>query len=154
MQLSSQNWIITCNLIFKIELECAVDGAQSQIPMLKLLTPSTPKSTPGAWPRQQNENSIQYVFYLLLVRIHKYLWNWLCSWNLMIFDLWTSPQGHQFDPRVKILIAFCSARHSCQFDMPHDHVWKNKFLTPLGTPVPQSPTSGAWPRCLNENPIW
>ena len=41
---------------------------------------------------------------------------------LMIFDLLTSPQGHQFDPRMKILIAFCSARHPRRFDMPHDHV--------------------------------
>ena len=30
---------------------------------------------------------------------------------LMIFDLLTSPQGHQFDPRMKVLLAFCSARH-------------------------------------------
>ena len=28
---------------------------------------------------------------------------------LMIFDLLTSPQGHQFDPRMKMLLAFCSA---------------------------------------------
>ena len=40
----------------------------------------------------------------------------------MIFDLFTSAQGHQFDPRMKILLAFYSARHPCQFDMPHDHV--------------------------------
>ena len=33
----------------------------------------------------------------------------------------TSPQGHQFDTRMKILLAFCSARHPCRFDMPHDH---------------------------------
>ena len=45
-----------------------------------------------------------------------------CSQNLMIFDLLTSPQGHQFDPRMKILLAFCSARHPLQFDMPYDHV--------------------------------
>ena len=34
----------------------------------------------------------------------------------MIFDL---TQGHQFDPRMKILLAFCSARHPNRFDMPH-----------------------------------
>ena len=49
---------------------------------------------------------------------------------LMIFDLLTSPQGHQFDPRMKMLLAFCSARHPRRFDMPHD-------------PVPQSPIPGA-----------
>ena len=52
---------------------------------------------------------------------------------LMIFDLLTSPQGHQFDPRMKMLLAFCSARHPRQFHMPHDHVWKH-FFDPLGTP--------------------
>ena len=41
---------------------------------------------------------------------------------LMIFDLLTSPKGQQFDPSLKILLAFCSARHRCRFDMPHDHV--------------------------------
>ena len=43
---------------------------------------------------------------------------------LMIFDLLTLPQGHQFDPRIKMLLTFCSARHPCRFDMPHDHVSK------------------------------
>ena len=38
----------------------------------------------------------------------------------MIFDFLISPQAHQFDPRVKILLAFCSACHPHQFDMPHD----------------------------------
>ena len=41
---------------------------------------------------------------------------------LMIFDLLTSPQGPQFDPRMKMLLAFCSAHHPRRFDMPHDHV--------------------------------
>ena len=43
---------------------------------------------------------------------------------LMIIDLLTSPQGHQFDPRMKMLLAFCSAHHPHRFDMLHDHVWK------------------------------
>ena len=37
---------------------------------------------------------------------------WHGSRNLMIFDLLTSTQGHQFDPRMKILLAF---RLPCQF---------------------------------------
>ena len=57
----------------------------------------------------------------------------------MIFDLLTSPQGHQFDPRMKILLAFCSACHPCQFDMPHDHL-KKICLTPWAPPAPLSPT--------------
>ena len=52
----------------------------------------------------------------------------------MIFDLLTSPQGHQVDPRMKILLAFCSACHPHRFDMPHDHVWKKIIFDPLGAP--------------------
>ena len=42
--------------------------------------------------------------------------------NLMVFDLLTLPQGHQFDSGMNILLVFCSARHPRRFDMPHDHV--------------------------------
>ena len=60
----------------------------------------------------------------------------------MIFDLLTSPQGHQFDPRMKMLLAFCHARRPRQFDMLRDHVWK-KLFDPLGTPsAPQVPLLG------------
>ena len=59
---------------------------------------------------------------------------------LLIFDLLTSPQGHQFDPRMKILLAFCSARHPRRFDIP---CLKNFFLTPWAAPVTKSPTPGA-----------
>ena len=52
----------------------------------------------------------------------------------MIFDLLTSPQDHQLDPRMKILLAFCSARHPRRFDMPHDIVWKKIFFDPPGYP--------------------
>ena len=45
----------------------------------------------------------------------------------MIIDLLTSPQGHQFDPWVNILLALCSSRHPRQFDMPPDHVRKKSF---------------------------
>ena len=31
---------------------------------------------------------------------YKNLWNLLCKWHVMIFDLLTSPQDLQFDPRV------------------------------------------------------
>ena len=41
---------------------------------------------------------------------------------LVIIDLLNAPQGHQFDPRMKMILAFCSARHPSRFDMPHDHV--------------------------------
>ena len=48
----------------------------------------------------------------------------------MIFDLLTSPEGHQFDPRVKVLLAFYSTHHPCQFDMPQDHVRQKKIDPP------------------------
>ena len=40
-------------------------------PLAKVFdSPSTPQSHPGAYPWQQNEYSVQYVFYLLFVRTH------------------------------------------------------------------------------------
>ena len=60
---------------------------------------------------------------------------------VMIFDLLTSPKGHQFDPRMKILLAFCSARHPRKFDMPHDHVWNFFFWPPWRT---NHSTSSTW----------
>ena len=73
---------------------------------------------------------------------YKNLWNWHVNRNLMIFDLLTSPQGHQFDPSIKILLAFCSAHHPHWFDLPHYHVWKEKFFDPLGTL--SAPKSDPW----------
>ena len=97
-----------------------------------------PKSHLRAWPWQQNENSVQYVSYLLFVRTHTKFGIKIFEIDmLMIFDLLTSPQGHQFDPRMKMLLAFCSACHPHRFDMLHDYVWKKIFFDPLGTPVPQ-----------------
>ena len=45
----------------------------------------------------------------------------------MIFDLLTSPQGHQFEPWMKSLLGFSSARHPRRFDMQHDYVGKKIF---------------------------
>ena len=52
----------------------------------------------------------------------------------MIFDLLTSPQGHQFDQMMKILLVFCSARHPRRFDMHMTMFEKKIFFDPLGTP--------------------
>ena len=41
---------------------------------------------------------------------------------LMKFYLLTSPQGHQFDPRMKMFLAFYSARHSRRFTGPRSAV--------------------------------
>ena len=52
----------------KDKLECAVDGAPSQIPTLKFLTHPAPQvPTLGHEP---SNNSVQYLFYLLFVRTH------------------------------------------------------------------------------------
>ena len=58
----------------------------------------------------------------------------------MIFDLLTSPQGHQFDSRMKIFLAFCSACHPRRFDMT---MFEKKIIfDPLGTP--SAPKSDPW----------
>ena len=63
------------------------------------------------------------MFSLLFVRTHTNFGIKIFEIDmLMIFDLLTLPQGHQFDPSMKMLLAFCSARHPRQFDMLHDHV--------------------------------
>ena len=110
--------------------------------------PQCPKSpTPGAWSRRQNKNPVWYVLYLLFMRTHTKFGIWLPKFN----DIWplTSPQGHQFDPRMKILLAFCFACNPPGFDMPHDHVWKKNVWIPR----PQSPIPGAWPWWQNENHV-
>ena len=43
--------------------------------------PAPPSPTPGAWPQQQNENSVRYVFYLLFVRTHT-------KFGIKIFEIW------------------------------------------------------------------
>ena len=61
----------------------------------------------------------------------------------MIFDLLTSPQGHQFDPRVKINLhsVLLITPDKIKVDMPFDHV--QIFFDPLGIPKhPQVPPLG------------
>ena len=80
---------------------------------------------------------------------YKNLWNWHGHRNL-IFDLLTSPQGHQLDNRMKFLHAFYCARHPVKL-ICHITMFE-KY--PLGTPAAQSPNPGAWPRWQKENPVW
>ena len=118
-------------------LECAVEEAPSQIPTLKYLTPSTPKFHPwGMTP------AMEWKFYSICFL------SFICEnikiieidmVNLMIFDLLTSPQGHQFDPRMKILLVLCSARHPLLLVIPvnlrcHMTMIKNFFFWSLGHP--------------------
>ena len=99
---------------------------------------------PQVPPWQQNENSFQYVFYLLFVRTHTEFGIKIFEIDiLMIFDLLTLSQSHQFDPRMKLQLAICSARHPRRLNMPHDHVWKKNGSTHWAPQVPLSPTPGA-----------
>ena len=53
------------------------------------------------------ENYVQYVFYRLFVITHTKFGIKIFEIDmLMIFDLLTSPQGHQFDPRMKCYLHF------------------------------------------------
>ena len=61
-------------------------------------------------------------FYLFFKNTHKVWYKIFEIDMVIIFDLLTSPQGHQFDPKMKMLLAFCSTRDPRRFDTPHDHV--------------------------------
>ena len=107
---------------------------------------SPPPAPPSPTPGHDLGNRMQILFNMFSIF---YLWEHTKFGvkifeidMLMIFDLLTSPQGHQFDPRMKILLAFCSALHPRGIDMPHDHVWKKIIFDPLGTPSP--PKSHPW----------
>ena len=99
----------------KFKVERIVDGAPSQIPTLKFLTPQHPQVQPlGHDPGTRMKIPLD-MFY--------------------IFYLWEDTHS---DPRVKTLIVFCSLRHPHQFDMPHDHVQKIIIFYPLSTPGTQA----------------
>ena len=90
-----------------VKLERAVDRGAIANPHAKVFdSPSTHKSHPGAKLWQQNENSVQYVFYLFICEnTHKEFGIKIFEIDmLMIFDLLTSPQGHQFHPSMKMLL--------------------------------------------------
>ena len=60
-------------------------------------TPVTLSPTPGACPgnRMKIPSDIFHIFHLWedTKSLVKNLWNWLCNWHLMIFDLLAPPQG-------------------------------------------------------------
>ena len=81
-----------CLRLTKFIVERAVDGVPSQIPTLKFLTP--------------------HFLSFICENTHKEFGIKIFEIDmLMIFDLLTLPQGHQFDTRMKMLLAFCSAIH-------------------------------------------
>ena len=64
----------------------------------------------------------------------------------------TSPQGYQFDPRVKVLLPFCTTHYPFNL-ICHMTMFKKENVDPWAHPAPPSPTPGAWPRLLSKNPI-
>ena len=119
-------------------------------------TPAPPSPTPGAWSRQQNENSVQYVFYLSFVRTQAKFgiknWNWHGNRNLMIFYFLTfgkkltpwapqcpkvPPLGHDQGDRMKILSMF--GVNSFEIDMLTKIQW---YLTLWPHPKVTSSTLG------------
>ena len=106
----------------------------------------------------KNENCIWYVFKCFIFENshkvwYKNLWYWLCNWNLMIIDLVTSPQGHQFDLKVKILLAFCSYHPPVNLICHMTIFEKKNCFDPLGTHDTPKSHPGAWSRRQNKNPV-
>ena len=94
------------------KLERAVDGAPFQTPTLKFLTPQAPRSPTPGHDLGSRMKILFNMFSLLFVRTHTKFGIKIFEINvLMIFDLLTSPQRHQFDPRMKNVtcILFCSS---------------------------------------------
>ena len=96
-------------------------------------SPSTPQSHPGAWPWQQNENSVQYVFFLFYIceNTHKVWYKNL--WNWHVNDIWPHPKVTSLTLRWKFYL------HSVLLVIPVDLIYYMTmfeifFLTPLGTP--------------------
>ena len=54
----------------------------------------------------------------------------------MTFDFLTSPQDHQFHPKVKNLHTYSSTHLPRLFEMPHDYVRKKQFVDHRRPQVP------------------
>ena len=139
------------------ELECAVDGAPSQIPTLKFLTPQHPQVPPLGHDPSNRIKILFNIISFICENTHKVwyknLWNWHGIWNLMLFDFWPHPKVTSLTLGWKFYL------HSVLLSSPS--IWyatwpclKFFFLTPWAPPAPVSPIPGGWPRGQNENPIW
>ena len=80
----------------------------------KFLTPQTPHGTPKSDPwgmTQAAEWKSRLICFISFMceKTHKVwfenLWNWLCNWNLMIFDLLAPPQGPRGRGQKKYAVA-------------------------------------------------
>ena len=136
--------IMPCAVKLNLLLERAVDGVPSQIPTLKFLTPSNPKSHPWGIIPSIEWNSAQYVLYPLFVSTH-------AKFGIKIFEIdmvteimwyltfWPHPRvpcltiEWKFYLHFVLLVipSFWYATRPCLKKMTH-----------LGTPAPQSPIPG------------
>ena len=112
-------------------------GRHRKSPHLSFWFPPHPEDPPwGHEPGNRMKILFNMFSNLLFVRTHTKFGIKIFEIDmLMIFDLLTSSQGNQFDPRMKILLALCSACHPHRFDMLHDHVWKKYFFDPWAPPM-------------------
>ena len=140
--------------VLMTKLECTIDWAPLQIPTLTFLThPAPPSPTPGAWTQQQNENYVQYIFYLLFVRTHT-------KFGIKILELtWKSKFNYIWPhPKVTILtLGWKFYLHSVRLVIPVNlmcHIRMFGKNDPLGTPCAPKSNPGASPRRQNENLVW
>ena len=99
--------------------------------------PTAPQSpTPGAWQRWKNDNPVWYVLYLSFVQHTHSLVYKIFEIDMLIKIWWYLTFWPDPNPRMKILLAFCSARHPRRFD-----TWqclkKKIFMTPSAHPAPK-----------------
>ena len=140
----------------KAKLECAVDGAPSQIPTLKFLTLQHPQVAPLVHD-PSNRMKILFNMFLSFIckKAHK-VWYKILEfdsvakiWLYLIF--WPNPKVTSLTLGCKFYL------HSVLLVIPVNlicHLTMFDFFTPWAPPAPQSSTPGTWPRRQNENHVW
>ena len=94
-------WVKISHVSFSIDHPLQFDMPHDHVPKKFNFWPPAPPSptTPGAWPWRPNEYLLWPVYNISFMCEKTYtvwfknLWNWLCNWNLTIFDLLAPPQG-------------------------------------------------------------
>ena len=115
--------------------------------MLKFLTPSSPRPTPGAWPRSQNENSGWYILCILFVSTQT-------NFGTKIFEIYFANEMSWYltfwpHPKVTSLTLWCKFYlHSVLLITPYNLIAtlpcsKKIFLT-----------SSSWTSCRNSYGHW
>ena len=105
---------------------------------IKFLTPQHPQvPNPGACMTEGTEWKSRLICFISFIceKTHKVLiknlWNRLCNWDLMIFDLFAPPQGPRRRGPKKLCRCMC---HSCKL-LTHQ-IWLNLGNKVFGPPNP------------------